>query len=364
MACCGGNTFGLLEYAATTAGGSRPVRVLASELDGPRAMLLKQNASLLYPDTPTTITPGSGGSASVAAAAADGRTFLLAPCDGDALEENAHCSVIGGHCFFSLAAAMERDSNVGSPQPSQSPGPLADVLFFDPPWGGPQYREAAARTFTFPLRTEAGTAGGDLFVPEWCAPCGATTTTASDVKDDDAIQKQQDERVWDLAAFIRAALGLPVSLGDSSVGNASSAPTTTGRAAAKASVIAVKVGADAATTAWAQALVEDVVGLGRSTAPAAAAAPVDARGVPERPFPFLFNFGASTRLYCFVVNAAMDAEMGVVTNATLDALVSRIFDWNVTVAQREGKPRFYDFEKRRWIELKKWIDTPKAPSTD
>jgi len=51
-------------------------------------------------------------------------------------------------------------------------------------------------------------------------------------------------------------------------------------------------------------------------------------------------------------------ECGRFTNATLDVLVEKL--WAVNVQNdREFAPKFYDYDNKRWIELKKWIPTRK-----
>ena len=62
---------------------------------------------------------------------------------------------------------------------------------------------------------------------------------------------------------------------------------------------------------------------------------------------FNYNHGEKDDPSCSVDN----------TNATLDDMVARISQWHVTKGYREHKPRFYDYDKQRWIVLKKWKPT-------
>lgn len=78
--------------------------------------------------------------------------------------------------------------------------------------------------------------------------------------------------------------------------------------------------------------------------------------IDERPFPFLFNFGGSIQLLAMISNGPLTMQ-----NKTLDHVVSNICRWHSFEGCSEHKPRFFDFEKRRWIELKKWL--PEAART-
>eukprot|EP00760_Papus_ankaliazontas_P016933 PhM_4_TR1694/c0_g1_i1/m.19038 len=85
----------------------------------------------------------------------------------------------------------------------------------------------------------------------------------------------------------------------------------------------------------------------------------------ERPFPFTLQFGASTTLLVIMPNAA---ELMVASQSSaplrrymrtcdLDSVVHSVHDWHVADGIHEHRPKFFDFEKDRWIELKKWKGT-------
>lgn len=82
----------------------------------------------------------------------------------------------------------------------------------------------------------------------------------------------------------------------------------------------------------------------------------------ERCFPFRFHFG-STIMMVVAVASNSDATSPLwFANSTLDHLVSIINDWHEnSIGLREHRPEFYDYDKQRWIQLKKWI--PSASRT-
>lgn len=99
----------------------------------------------------------------------------------------------------------------------------------------------------------------------------------------------------------------------------------------------------------------------------------------ERNFPFRFHFGAHTQLLVVAVagNAAArlsgNSQCTVApdrpgtgprggeldglwfANSNLDALVARLHRWNLTAGGHECRPEMFDYDKQRWILLKKWI---------
>ncbi|CUG89852.1 methyltransferase, putative [Bodo saltans] len=106
----------------------------------------------------------------------------------------------------------------------------------------------------------------------------------------------------------------------------------------------------------------------------------------ERNFPFRFHFGAHTQL--LVVAVAGNVTRGTATttiqagggfsdapsrkdddghgqedvllwfhNSRLDLLVSQIQAWHQSIGRHECRPEMYDYDKKRWIVLKKWIPT-------
>jgi hypothetical protein len=52
---------------------------------------------------------------------------------------------------------------------------------------------------------------------------------------------------------------------------------------------------------------------------------------------------------------------GVATNRTLDDLVRDIMEFQTGPGYREHKPQYYDFEKQRWILLKRWKGSKEPP---
>jgi hypothetical protein len=324
FACCGGNTLGfLLHRAAAAESHPRVVDVTAVELDAGRAAMLDFNAALVRPLTLPPAPP---------------------------------LRTVRGCCVAFLASSLCAHAAAVTAAPARKSQAAFDVVFFDPPWGGAQYKDGDR----FPLLTVDRAAACALSLAS-----SPPSEGASEGAGDGAVAPPPlvDVTFEDLVAAIVA-------------------PTPHDASCHRvATVVAAKIPAAPWAEQWAQRLVE------RCVAPAVAAphAPL------ERPFPFLMNFGASTRLLFFVRNAHVDrgtiharsavpttaapaavavAAAGQVTdaasaldgatNATLDGLVSALARFNEGDGCRELCPRFFDFEKRRWILLKKWRGS-KAP---
>jgi hypothetical protein len=88
----------------------------------------------------------------------------------------------------------------------------------------------------------------------------------------------------------------------------------------------------------------------------------------ERCFPFRFYFGRSTILFIVAVagtasrfSCTGDLTAGVSTpslwyeNKHLNGVVEGIVAWHHSEGYREHHPEFFDYDKQRWIPLKKWI---------
>jgi predicted RNA methylase len=258
FACCGGNTLGFLLSAKSND------RVSAIELDPVRAGMLQHNIDF-FPR-----------------------------------EKNA--SVLSSCAIYHLAW------NCRFPLTTKS----YDVVFLDPPWGGPQYNQETDPTAPiFPLINAAADTAEVL---------GIAGRSASSKDEDDAKTIQLD-----FTDLIRSLVF--------------------GTARHVSSVVMFRVPANEWCLRWMNELVLESV------------ADDDSRWGShprERIFPLLFNFGAKTRLLCFVQNQHFCPASGLVTNATLDDLVADIVQFHVGTGYREHKPQYYDFEKKRWIQLKKW----------
>ena len=79
----------------------------------------------------------------------------------------------------------------------------------------------------------------------------------------------------------------------------------------------------------------------------------------ERTHPFRFHFGSHTKLIVLVRNNGDDPKFAN-GPAGLDLMIQRIMSWHNSLELqsddgcREHRPEFYDWEKCRWIMLKKW----------
>ena len=229
---------------------------------------------------------------------------------------------------------------------ARASAPRAQVLFLDPPWGGTTHQELA----TLPGIVACSSPGG--WSPEALSMVATQRTPSS--------AAVGNEVIIPLVAALAALL------------------PTGGRAG-----YAVTTGVKLPRSPAGDAVVAELAA--RVTARAAEEALMSSSD-SERPFPFLFSFGHSTQLLVVIDNAASrrrssaedddDDEIGCgwgLTNGTLDGAIARLMSWHnsndvfAVDAERhdiifsgsggsgEHRPRFFDFEKRRWIELKKWI---------
>lgn len=92
-------------------------------------------------------------------------------------------------------------------------------------------------------------------------------------------------------------------------------------------------------------------------------------GTMERTHPFRFSFGSSTKLIVLVRNQHGHDPLFANGPNGLDRMIHNIMNWhNATDLQsddgcREHRPEFYDWEKRRWIMLKKWKGSTATTNT-
>jgi hypothetical protein len=244
MACAGGNTIEL---------GKAFDRVIGIEVDSARMSSLRRNVAL-----------------------------ALGPLESRRVE------CIEASCVDWLAAA-----------PTAAPGSaLQRVVFLDPPWGGPNYRDEMAQRV---LRKEPSS-----------MPLLASSGTGHPMSVEDLVLQLCGISSADVAPL--------------------------------AAVVAVKLPAIYDTTSLA-VRVSACRPLGRQNG--------DAR---ERNFPFRFHFGHNVVLFVVLVAGEHSADHRLwYSNQSLSATVVAVKTWHETVGARELRPEFYDYEKKRWIVLKKWI---------
>ena len=88
----------------------------------------------------------------------------------------------------------------------------------------------------------------------------------------------------------------------------------------------------------------------------------------ERTHPFRFHFGSSVKLLVLVRNMG-DDPMFANGPVGLDRMIRNIMEWHNSLdlqedhGCREHRPEFYDWEKCRWIMLKKWKGSKESPSS-
>lgn len=175
----------------------------------------------------------------------------------------------------------------------------ADVIFFDPPWGGPNYAEL------------------------------------------DEIQMIVNEK--GNASVTLTLIEIILRLIKKSV----------------APIIAVKLPSTYNVTHLADAITQNTYSIERPN---------------ERHFPFKFHFDATMLMVVIVRNPMIDMKAhenltSLSGNEVLDTIVLGINTWHGKGDEKTGqydevytgngvcRPEFFDFEKRRWIQLKKWIPT-------
>lgn len=309
FACVGGNTFGFLQQKF-----SRSVDVTSIELDPQRYSMLQKNYNLIMMKNQRVFEKN-----------------VLALRNGCALEF--------------LATKLESSSS------SSNEKKCFDILFFDPPWGGPTEMKQESKNNNNNTDHDVVEEHTKISVNDdkpslSLVPGFPPFLVANSVFDSFAKLdvSEQDETTHQKVIHFEALISsLVLSEKNRNI----------------ASIIALKLPSEKwCEEVWMQNLVNKCVGLSSSLKKEendGNGNHVDDEETRERVFPFLFNFGASVRLLCFVQNSIVNPISGIVSNRTLDDLVERIWRFNVVEGFREMKPRFFDFEKKRWIELKKWL---------
>jgi hypothetical protein len=274
MACIGGNTLGFLRYFD---------RTLAMEKDPLRADCLLANLSLFREQFPYPTK---------------------------SVEVNCGCFLE----WFRHVQNSAAPTPVGRPQ--------YDVLFLDPPWGGPDYAD------------KIKAAGGDIFLDgEAKERSGGGTALTSVGK---LVLQLVGSNLFQVVAVKLPTEGynLEESIVLPLLGLASSASTT-----------------------------DNSPGEFRFQVPHSV----------ERDFPFLFQFGHKTQLLVIACNSCrwnpdILSDSALFLNRTLDATVQRIMQWHNSYDVQaddgchEHRPSFYDYDKKRWILLKKWLGTKEPAS--
>mmetsp|Transcript_12489 Transcript_12489/g.25876 ORF Transcript_12489/g.25876 Transcript_12489/m.25876 type:complete len:466 (+) Transcript_12489:70-1467(+) len=178
-----------------------------------------------------------------------------------------------------------------------------DLLFLDPPWGGPQYKEIIQQQ------------NGNILLHPTCE------TQTHEGKSNHAHTQSHIVDCRKTYKFSEAALAIVHS-------NAFQ-------------IIAIKIPDVYDETLIVDPLVHDE-SLG-----------------PERPHPFRFQFGKNSKLIVIVRNKGCNVNYANGPDG-LDRMIFNIMGWHNSMdlleddGCREHRPEFYDFEKKRWIMLKKW----------
>jgi 16S rRNA G966 N2-methylase RsmD len=308
MACVGGNTVAFMQCAPIV--GS----VVASELDDRRADMLRHNIEVLQRSAP--------------------------------MSEQATLSSVtvlsGTDCFEYLA---RRD------------GPPLDCIFFDPPWGGPQYKteksleEQVSRLQLAAAGDEAVEIVEDSDCDEQPSPAATEASTSATAQCVVMPASQWHALSGEVSSSSES--DVPVRKTWADVISVLLGQLDGHSHSARTHAVALKLAADPISDAW---LRDTVDGLVHGT---------DTSTRSERAFPFLLHFGAKVRMLVVLGNSASSGDAQgasplrfAVNNGRLTSVVESIVQWHNGEGYREHRPSFYDFEKRRWILLKKWI-TPK-----
>ena len=279
MACVGGNTMEFCKMFAN---------VVAIELDEKRVAALRHNLALVA----AAETKTNGGEQSKES------SFVSPTC-------------IVGSCIDFIFA---HSSTSGAPTAVKASD---SVLFFDPPWGGPQYKEEMAKRLS---------AGGSSSLPSLAGM--AADTTGENV----VVITMED--------VVLRACGM--------LSSRSEAP--------HAAIVAVKLPAVYDTTALAVAVTQH-----RPFSQFQSSG--EDRDSRERNFPFRFHFGVGVVLFVVLVAGGEEGLNMWYANAALDGIVAAVVQWHETIGEREHRPEFYDYDKKRWIVLKKWIPSRRARSS-
>ena len=349
MACIGGTTIAFGRHKAITS-------VISLEMDPKRCQMLQHNVS----------TANLNHKVKVILPAQSCFDYLASLSGSANTSDSAHCIVGQGV--------------------SSSSHTSTTILFFDPPWGGKDYRQPERKqTKNKGMENQDDVSTNDPHYDDDDdddddndnnTPFPSDCPLASS-KDDNNDDDGNENFCFDLSCDTARALGFgnnhgkkndPVLTG----GGVISVPLykILGNllAQGKADAVAVNVPTNNAGNIFVQDMVQQAI------------APHDQHNTTkECDFPFLFAYGASTQMIVIIRNTATatgeqntsssfnsqgqshgndhTAPIMSMCNATLDDMVARINHWHTTDGFREHKPRFYDYDKKRWIVLKKWKPT-------
>jgi 16S rRNA G966 N2-methylase RsmD len=336
FACCGGNTLGFLLNRDNTIASKL---ITAIELDTMRFQMLSHNIRLFDCET----------------------------------QSNNTIQLHHGCALAYLAEKLMVAHSIPSTTLSSKSSPAFDVIYLDPPWGGPQYRQQqqqqqdddvddVQKNDQSPLSDDSD----ESIDPENTAKstsvefprfyvckntanalglmnrgCVAEVDVFATVEGEEPLVKDKDDNYHKR---------IPVEMIDLV------ASLVFGKASSLCSVVMLRIPA----TDWCEKWLHTHLVL-PSVADNLRSPKEWGKHARERVFPFLFQFGYTTRLLCFVQNSYFVPASGVATNRTLDDLVRDIMEFQTGPGYREHKPQYYDFEKQRWILLKRWKGSKEPP---
>lgn len=347
-ACVGGNTLSFAKHLTSTATPNKTApppqtqqqsswidQIIAIEANKDRFEDLLANVTLMLPHTPVHVATLDTN---------NNRELLLptmVPQTEEKEKELPRLTVVNHRMEEFLTERVLRTQPV-------------DVFFCDPPWGGPQY-------------------GAILQAHQGDLPLCMDT---------------QDWQVRTVGDLILQCCGVPSIVRNDGEGDERKACSSVGRLPV-APIVAFKLPSAFDTTELAKRLTavpparcedgstaEQVVLLQR-----------------ERNFPFRFHFGLHTTLLVVLVagnasryhgqstafennNDGKEEERAGssslwFTNSQLNTVIAQIMSWHHEEAYDEHRPEYFDYDKQRWIMLKKWIPSAvgkgsqkKAPRRD
>jgi 16S rRNA G966 N2-methylase RsmD len=307
FACCGGATLGFLALAPSLC----QVDITAVELDKGRAEMLRHNIELIHGQTNNVRVVVEGRST-------------------NGFADPQHRVRIHLSCTFEYLAqryaALVEAATVQSAESNHF-----DVILLDPPWGGPQYN-AEQRA---PHQQSIDANGQDSENMDPFPSFEVSGATAMSLRNGEIQSESSTVETISFSELVRSlVVGSWSRLG---------------------SIIVMKVPACSET--WYSALAQECVGDQYCSS----------HQSRERVFPLAFYFGAHTRLVCFIQNRHFCRGTGIMSNSDLDSLIHDIMTklhhgsdpsymghCSMTISPREHRSRFYDYEKNRWIDLKKW----------
>jgi 16S rRNA G966 N2-methylase RsmD len=307
FACCGGATLGFLALPPNLC----QVDVTAVELDKGRAEMLRHNIELIHSPTNNVRVVVEGRST-------------------NGFNDPQHRVRIHQSCTFEYLVQRYAALEAATVQSAESNH--FDAILLDPPWGGPQYN-AEQRAPHQQLNNANGQHSWNMDPFPSFEVSGATAISLRNG------EIQSESSTVETISFSELVRSLVV-----------------GSWSRLGSIIVMKVPACSET--WYTALVQECVGdhhcYGHQSR--------------ERVFPLAFYFGAHTRLVCFIQNRHFCRGTGIMSNSDLDSLIHDIMTkfhhgsadpsymghCSMTISPREHRSRFYDYEKNRWIDLKKW----------